>query len=111
MQEPKQQAHCPTQMLLTFRAVRACPACQAGAGPIRWVAGRMVVALAGHAAFAIATGRAGCGKGHMVTGGPLTRPSLPTSHWNNYPGDESWAKPAGWKGAPKSELLTGGAGV
>lgn len=42
-----------------LRAVRACPARQAGAGPIRWVAGRMVVALTRHTALAIATGRAG----------------------------------------------------
>lgn len=41
-------------------AVRACPARQAGAGPVRWVAGRMVVVtLALHTAFAIATRRAG----------------------------------------------------
>lgn len=57
--ETQAAAQDPHKPLLTLRAVRACPARQAGAGPIRWVAGRMVVALTRHTALAIATGRAG----------------------------------------------------
>lgn len=30
--------------------------------------------------------------------GPLTRTTLPPSHWNNYPGDGSWGQTHGMEG-------------
>lgn len=107
---PKQQAHqLPYKLLRTFRAVRACPACQTIASPIRRVAGRMVVALAEHTAFAIATRRAGWGK-RCMRGDWGPDQGLPT-HWINYPGDGSQRpNPRGRVGLPNLNCYQEGLG-
>lgn len=73
------QTHRPPR---TLRAVRAGPASQAVAGPIRRVAGGMVGTLAGHTAFAIAARLTGWGKGargDWEQGPTLSQPLTPPS--------------------------------
>lgn len=117
------QTHRPPH---TLRAVRAGPASQAVAGPIRRVAGGMVGTLAGHTAFAIVARLTGWGKGVRGDWGqgptlsqPLTPPSpclLPTAcnqpiDWSQQsrPRGEEWgllASDTGLKGRGRGGSLT-----